>query len=679
VENLKLANPIAAGGNRCPVSNSADVKFLCEVDGYQVWRCAESATDFVSPMPNSAELEQFYNRAQWFNGGERGGYVDYDVQSAPSLEKLASVLKTFDADGKGLSVLDVGCGYGTHLKFARKHGWNAFGVETSDHAREVAAQRYGADITIVKRAEDLLPQRFDLVLILDVIEHLQDPYKLFFSLFGRGIIDEKTTVILSTPNSRSHNAVKSPAQWAYRHPPSHLVFYSAKSLDILLKRLMFTDISIEGVVSSAQQKTSRYADEGAGVNDKYSDSEGLFVRATGSTFKDFMHERYVPGGFWKLTEYEHTPRYAFVSSYAKDANVLDFGCGTGYGSAFLARYANSVLGLDISNEAIDWAKAVHLSSNLTYQRHDDLGRKLADASFDLITCFEMIEHVDHQTQIAAVESMARMLRPGGRLIISTPDPRYTAPYGDNPYHLREMNEEQFRDLLVPHFKHIKMLKQWVRPSIAIGYESIPGGITPTEFGSLDADGGFDSIVGFVAICSNEEFIDPPFFCQFDTSLDFNLATLSNEHRTNSLRLAIIESTAVRENLASQVETYKAMLADTRAWTAQLNERLVEAIKANAQFVDSDGAKLNEKIEQLSEANIWLSSQRSAWEAEASAAAQRAAELDVRLSQKLTDFESLAVEMQALKQRDKSVIDQLITIKKILVDRVATFVTKSKSN
>ena len=580
---------------RCPVSGAVDIQPLCVVDDYTIWRCPSSATDFAWPLPSDATLAAMYSRAEWFNGGEKGGYADYDAQTTGSLEMMSGLLDRLSQGRKGLSILDVGCGYGTHLKLAADRGWSCFGIEPSEHAREVAANRYGKTIKIVERAEDLLPRRFDLIVMLDVIEHLKDPYKLFFALFGKGAIHSDSLVVISTPNARSFDAVHIPALWAYRHPPSHLIYYSAKSLEILLRRLMFTEVHVNGAVPSVMKYAQPFADENAPTNEAVAGYQGLYVEAKGSRFKEFMHERYVPGGFWKLTEYEHIPRYSFARQFATDAHVLDFGCGTGYGSASLAEVAQSVTGLDISEEAIQWARVVHKRRRLKFEQRADLGRGLPSRSFDLITCFEMIEHVNFETQCQAIENMARLLKPGGTLIISTPDPLYTAPYGDNPYHLREMTEGEFSDLLQPHFKHVKMLKQWVRPSIVIGEMSTPREVIPTAFGALNDTGGYDSLVGFVAICSNEEVKLPPYFCQFDTNSDFNLDTLHAEHRLNERSLEVTETATLNDHLESELVKRDQILAETRAWlTSQVD---------SSKKVEREAIVTQE----------WLSSQRDAWE------------------------------------------------------------------
>ena len=89
---------------------------------------------------------------------------------------------------------------------------------------------------------------------------------------------------------------------------------------------------------------------------------------------------------------------------AKGLNVLDFGCGTGYGTAMLAKEASSVVGVDISEEALRWANQSHRNPKLRFDCRSDLAEGLPDSSVDLVTCFEMIEHVDQETQKLVIKN-----------------------------------------------------------------------------------------------------------------------------------------------------------------------------------------------------------------------------------------------------------------------------------
>ena len=199
---------------------------------------------------------------------------------------------------------------------------------------------------------------------------------------------------------------------------------------------------------------------------------GLVCESRGSDFTAFMQERYVPGTWSSLAAYEHLPRYALARQLAEGGTrVLDFGSGTGYGAASLAEVAESVTGIDIDAGAIEWSRSTHRNPNLRFEQRADFGQGLDSGTFDLITCFELIEHVDQENQLEVMRSMRRLLAKSGKLVISTPNPLVTANYGSNPYHIREMTETQFMELLQPFFKHIVMLGQWVRPGVLIGQNS----------------------------------------------------------------------------------------------------------------------------------------------------------------------------------------------------------------
>ena len=595
----------------CPVSRSLDTQHLCKVDGFDVWRCAESATDFVWPMPDDKTLKAMYDREAWFEGGERGGYKDYDLQTEPSLHAMTELLERFTAGENDLNVLDVGCGYGNHLQLAANKGWKCFGIEPSDHARGIAQQRHGSSMTVVETVEDLFPVRFDLIVMFEVIEHLQDPYALLFTLFGRGAIGPDTLVVISTPNARSNDAVTNPGAWAYRHPPSHLVFYSAKSFEVLMRRLLFKEINIRGIVPLPPHPPAKFEDEEASINDGLGDFMGIVAEARGSNFKEFMHERYVPGTYWKLTEYEHFPRYGMAARMAQGARVLDLGCGTGYGTAQLGEVAKSVVGMDIAEEAIKWARQTHRSPKLTFERRSDLGQGFPKGSFDLVTCFEMIEHVDHKMQIDTIRSISNMLTPGGKLVISTPDPRFTAPYGHNPYHLREMTEPEFLELLQVGFKHVTILKQWVRPSIFIGPQSISDK-GPVVFDPILKGVEDDLPVGFVAICSNEPMDNTLQFCQFDTSVDFSRQALNTENKLNGLRYenySLSNGKREYEKAITELQKQIRLLNESTAWLE--SERLAWERLASQGTANTE--EHQKQVQSMSENIAWLTSERSAWE------------------------------------------------------------------
>jgi 2-polyprenyl-3-methyl-5-hydroxy-6-metoxy-1,4-benzoquinol methylase len=478
--------------SQCPVCNCKDSDNHFCVDKFTIRQCSECDCKYVINPPSKKELENYYNREQWFNGGEPGGYRDYDEQTVSSLNMIKEIFEEINSD-RHLSILDLGCGYGSHLELAADRGWQCFGVEPSDHARAVAQLRLEGKAMIVKSINELIPHCFDLILMLDVIEHVSNPVELLYPLYNIGAIQGKTKLILTTPNAGSRLAISDPVNWPYHHPPSHLTYYNEKSLNKLLKKLRFSEITIKGIHANQTLNADPSSLE---------DFEGLEVQASGSNFIRFMQERYVPSTCSEIAEYEHMPRYQYALSLAPNRTILDFGCGTGYGSSILATSARAVVGVDIDESALEWARETHRKPTLEFRKNSDFGASLPSQYFDLVTCFEMIEHVTADHQQLIIDSFIKVLKPDGVLLISTPNPDITALYGDNPYHLCELTRDEFKALLRSKFKFVNIIDQHALASIlfASGNDAQGWQLDTLRNTKLTES----STLGYLALCSQQE-------------------------------------------------------------------------------------------------------------------------------------------------------------------------------
>ena len=83
---------------------------------------------------------------------------------------------------------------------------------------------------------------------------------------------------------------------------------------------------------------------------------------------EFTGERVIPGEVDVDLLNEHLARYTFAARLARGKRVLDAGCGAGYGSAELARGAQSVVGVDCAAEAVDFARAHYALPNLDFEQ-----------------------------------------------------------------------------------------------------------------------------------------------------------------------------------------------------------------------------------------------------------------------------------------------------------------------
>lgn len=170
-----------------------------------------------------------------------------------------------------------------------------------------------------------------------------------------------------------------------------------------------------------------------------------------STELTFTGERFIPGTRGEIW-IEHWHRYHFAARLAAGRRVLDVACGEGYGSALLARVAASVVGVDVSPQAIAHAEAAYRGiANLEFRSASCTALPLDAASIEVAICFETLEHIAEQRELVA--ELARVLRPDGLLVISCPNKReYTDRRGYvNEFHVNEPYREELEALLVERF------------------------------------------------------------------------------------------------------------------------------------------------------------------------------------------------------------------------------------
>ena len=116
----------------------------------------------------------------------------------------------------------------------------------------------------------------------------------------------------------------------------------------------------------------------------------------------------------------HRARYEFALPYVTNLEVGDIACGLGYGCRILKEGgAKAVIRIDLSSEAVAYARANHQPAGVRFEVADATKTPLTESSVDIITSFETIEHVPNTEGL--LTEFARILMPGGRLIVSSPN------------------------------------------------------------------------------------------------------------------------------------------------------------------------------------------------------------------------------------------------------------------
>jgi SAM-dependent methyltransferase len=164
--------------------------------------------------------------------------------------------------------------------------------------------------------------------------------------------------------------------------------------------------------------------------------------------KAMVHERIDPHkdeNIMRLSRLAHIKRYQKAAEImGMGKSVLDAGCGFGYGTFILGGLSSGVVGVDVSPEAISYARNNYRLSNIEFCQKD---LTCVDCSlfgkFDAITCFEVLEHISNP--YAALENFKGALKDDGQLIISVPNGK-NAP-DNNSHHLMDYSPRDLEDLL----------------------------------------------------------------------------------------------------------------------------------------------------------------------------------------------------------------------------------------
>ncbi|ABK72111.1 class I SAM-dependent methyltransferase [Mycolicibacterium smegmatis] len=158
-------------------------------------------------------------------------------------------------------------------------------------------------------------------------------------------------------------------------------------------------------------------------------------------------ERTIPGlaeeNYWFR---RHEVVYQRLAHRCAGRDVLEAGCGEGYGADLIADVARRVIGLDYDEATVAHVRARYPRVDI---RHGNLAElPLPDASVDVVVNFQVIEHLWDQAQF--VSECFRVLRPGGVFLVSTPNRITFSPGRDtplNPFHTRELNAAELTELL----------------------------------------------------------------------------------------------------------------------------------------------------------------------------------------------------------------------------------------
>jgi len=292
---------------------------------------------------------------------------------------------------------------------------------------------------------------------------------------------------------------------------------------------------------------------------------------------EFTGERVIPGQVNDDLWAEHIARYEFAARFVPGKNVLDVGCGTGYGSALLAETASSVIALDTAPDALSYAiqhfrhpSTSHVQAS--YVQGSATAPPFRDHSFEIITAFEVIEHLSEWRDF--LKQARRVLTATGVLLVSTPNKLYYAESrahnGPNPYHVHEFEYAEFRQALSEFFPSVQVLLQDRLEAFAF-YSPGARGSQSARFAAVD--NAPEQANFFLAVCAIDQ---PPPSCDF-----LYVPRAANLLRERELHIDLVTEQLNRiiadhHQLQTSHEEQTAHLESHNRWALELEQTLRQA-------------------------------------------------------------------------------------------------------
>lgn len=195
----------------------------------------DKESDMLITEPQPKNLEKYYDPKNYIShSDEKNSFIEkvYQQVKKITLNKKVKLIDQYSLDEKIL--LDIGCGTGEFLAYAKNKNWNTVGVEVNQNARNKASNK---NLKIYKSLEDLPNRQFNIISLWHVLEHLPNLNEKISLIKTK--LDDNGTLIIAVPNYKSYDAKHYKEFWAAYDTPRHLWHFSQDAIKILFEKHNF--------------------------------------------------------------------------------------------------------------------------------------------------------------------------------------------------------------------------------------------------------------------------------------------------------------------------------------------------------------------------------------------------------------------------------------------------------
>jgi 2-polyprenyl-3-methyl-5-hydroxy-6-metoxy-1,4-benzoquinol methylase len=222
---------------KCNLCGSNEYKSLKKIDTYQLVKCKQCELVYLNPRPIQHLINEGYSYEYHINRIlKKEPKTEKEIEEEINKHVGHAEELTRRCGGKQ-KLLDIGCSAGFFLACMKRHGWDVTGIEISDWASRYARERLGLNVFTGSVEDTEIKERFGVVTMLHILEHLPDPLRTLKSVAQ--IVENDGLLVIKGPNFGSFDRIWHGDNWRAYHLPSHLYHFTAKTYSMILREAGF--------------------------------------------------------------------------------------------------------------------------------------------------------------------------------------------------------------------------------------------------------------------------------------------------------------------------------------------------------------------------------------------------------------------------------------------------------
>ena len=190
---------------------------------------------FTNPRPSEDEIGAYYQSQDYISHHDESKDLMSKVYTSVRNYTIGQKIKLINKQSlKKGKLLDIGCGTGNFAAAIKGDGWKVFGTEPDEQARGIASKRVGATIYPSTDATEFEDQKFDVITMWHVLEHVHKLNETLEWLHSH--LTEDGVILIAVPNPQSYDAIKFGRFWAAYDVPRHLYHFTRQTMKDLMNR-----------------------------------------------------------------------------------------------------------------------------------------------------------------------------------------------------------------------------------------------------------------------------------------------------------------------------------------------------------------------------------------------------------------------------------------------------------